>query len=71
MRLVLDHLNTGLQNNWHKKTEFLFQKLDAMLSEHVLALHSGPKSKRKDGASTSKLNTSIESSQADDDVSLR
>nr|XP_034837320.1 DNA helicase MCM8-like [Maniola hyperantus] len=46
------------------------EKIDAMLSEHVLALHSGPKNRKKDSASTSKFNASIVSSQTDDDISL-
>ncbi|XP_045778501.1 DNA helicase MCM8 [Maniola jurtina] len=46
------------------------EKVDAMLSEHVLALHSGSKNKRKDSASTSKFNASIVSSQTDDNISL-
>lgn len=46
-----------------------FQKIDAMLSEHVLALHSRSKSKRKqDGVS--QLNA-VNSSQPDTDVPLR
>ncbi|XP_052737215.1 DNA helicase MCM8 isoform X2 [Bicyclus anynana] len=46
------------------------EKIDAMLSEHVLALHSGSNNKRKAGTSSSKNNADIESSQTDDDISL-
>ncbi|XP_045484523.1 DNA helicase MCM8 [Pieris rapae] len=46
------------------------EKTDAMLSEHVLALHSGSKAKRKAGASTSSMNTS-DASQTTRDLSLR
>lgn len=42
-----------------------------MLSEHVLALHSGAKRKKIDDGETSNLNISICSSQSDDEVSLR
>ncbi|XP_047513532.1 DNA helicase MCM8-like isoform X2 [Pieris napi] len=45
------------------------EKTDAMLSEHVLALHSGSKAKRKAGAGTSSMNTSA--SQTSSDLSLR
>ncbi|CAG9581574.1 unnamed protein product [Danaus chrysippus] len=44
------------------------EKIDAMLSEHVLALHSGSKSKRKQGG-TSQLNA-VNSSQTETDVPL-
>ncbi|XP_045448579.1 DNA helicase MCM8-like [Melitaea cinxia] len=46
------------------------EKIDAMLSEHVLALHSGAKRKKIDGGETSNLNISIYSSQSDNEVSL-
>ncbi|CAF4793633.1 unnamed protein product [Pieris macdunnoughi] len=46
------------------------EKTDAMLSEHVLALHSGSKAKRKAGAGTSSMNTS-DASQTSSDLSLR
>lgn len=42
-----------------------------MLSEHVLALHSGSKNKRKGDASTSNNNPNILSSQAESDIPLR
>ncbi|CAB3256561.1 unnamed protein product [Arctia plantaginis] len=43
------------------------EKLDAMLSEHVLALHTGQKGK---SAAKTSLNASINTSQTDNEVSL-
>ncbi|XP_050681276.1 DNA helicase MCM8 [Leptidea sinapis] len=45
------------------------EKTDAMLSEHVLALHSGPKAKRNPSASTSN-NSILESTQNNGSMSL-
>ncbi|CAH2102440.1 unnamed protein product [Euphydryas editha] len=46
------------------------EKIDAMLSEHVLALHSGAKKKKIETSDTSNINISIDSSQSDNEVSL-
>ncbi|XP_026738965.1 DNA helicase MCM8-like isoform X1 [Trichoplusia ni] len=43
------------------------ERMDAMLSEHVLALHTGH---RKQSTKTSGLNTSLNTSQCDNEVSL-
>ncbi|CAG4978471.1 unnamed protein product [Parnassius apollo] len=44
------------------------EKIDAMLSEHVLALHAG--SKENSSTKSAKINVDINSSQSDADVSL-
>ncbi|CAK1540076.1 unnamed protein product [Leptosia nina] len=47
------------------------EKTDALLSEHVLALHSGSKGKKKVGAGTSFMNTSSASQSRDENLSQR
>ncbi|XP_072942602.1 DNA helicase MCM8-like [Epargyreus clarus] len=46
------------------------EKTDAMLSEHVLALHSGSKNKPRTSVGSSKLNVNINTSQSASEISL-